>query len=276
MSDKVKDEPDSDHNEKKKENVEIKQEKKPELPTKSSMEILSELFSTFDAEPPVIIKKEKSEESSGKKHKKKKKHKHKEKKHKKKSKKRHHSSSSSSEEGKVDLAQILIKQEKDSTAKKIKIEGIDLSLNLDDDKSEKKEEPEESDSKTPEGSPKSGLKKSKIVIQDLKNSSVFEALLKEPQSGTDEISSSIKEKKHKKKHKHKSKKRSRSKSKDRHAKKVKVNDLRDILNDKESKHTKHKHSDKSSNDDYEEKDHYRSKERDRSKEKYYDRQLYDK
>jgi len=38
-------------------------EKKPIIsePKKSSMQILSELFSTFDAEPPVIVKKEKSE-----------------------------------------------------------------------------------------------------------------------------------------------------------------------------------------------------------------------
>lgn len=69
-------------------------EKKPEIPTKSSLEILSELFSTFHAEPPVIIKKEKSEDI--KKHKKKKKHKHKERKHKKKDKKRKRSRSSNS------------------------------------------------------------------------------------------------------------------------------------------------------------------------------------
>lgn len=274
MSDKIKGD-DSD-NEKKilvSETIEIKQEKKPDLPTKSSMEILSELFSTFDAEPPIIIKKEKSEVSSGKKHKKKKKHKHKEKKHKKKSRKRHCSNSSSSEGGKVDLAQILIKQEKDFSAKKIKIEGTDLSLNIDVNTTDdliKKEESCESDSKTPVGSPKLGLKKSKIVIQDLKKSSVFEALLKDSQN--DEISSDNKEKKHKKKHKQKCKKRSRSESKDRHEKKVKVNNLRE----KESKHSKHKNSDKSSNDDYGEKAHHKSRDRERSRERHYDRQLYDK
>lgn len=76
---------------------------------KSSMEILSELFSKFDADPPVIIKKEKDE--SSRKHKKsKKKHKHKEKKHKKKSKKhkvRNSSESDSSNGSGIDLTDIL-------------------------------------------------------------------------------------------------------------------------------------------------------------------------
>ncbi|KAH1027973.1 hypothetical protein HUJ05_001386 [Dendroctonus ponderosae] len=97
---------------------------------KSSMQILSELFSTFDAEPPVIVKKEKSHE--GKKSKKsKKKRKHKEKKHKKKSKKKKRSSNSSSnEDSEVDLAHLLIKQEKDKADEKIKIEGTSLSLDI--------------------------------------------------------------------------------------------------------------------------------------------------
>lgn len=91
-----------------------------QTPLKSSMEILSELFSTFNAEPPVIVKKEKDE---SKKHKKsKKKHKHKEKKHKKKAKKRKHSSSSSSSNSDLDLAEILIKTERQSPEKKLKLE----------------------------------------------------------------------------------------------------------------------------------------------------------
>lgn len=90
-----------------------------QIPLKSSMEILSELFSTFNAEPPVIVKKEKDEL---KKHKKtKKKHKHKDKKHKKKSKKRKHSPGGSSN-SEIDLAEILIKNERQSPEKKIKLE----------------------------------------------------------------------------------------------------------------------------------------------------------
>lgn len=97
-------------------------------PQKSSMEILSELFSTFDAKPPIIVKKEKD---SSKKHKKsKKKHKHKskkDKKHKKKSKKRHRSCSSSSSKSSLDLAEILLKSEKDCLEqfqKRIKLEDV--------------------------------------------------------------------------------------------------------------------------------------------------------
>ncbi|XP_022919854.2 protein Son [Onthophagus taurus] len=78
---------------------------------KSSMEILSELFGSFDADPPVIVKKEKGED---KKHKKsKKKHKHKEKKHKKKSKKRKRSDSECSDNSGIDITGLLIKKEKD-------------------------------------------------------------------------------------------------------------------------------------------------------------------
>lgn len=106
--------------------------KSPDL-KKSSMEILSELFSTFDAEPPIIVKKEKkdkSDEGHRKSKKNKKKHKHKEKKHKKKSKKKKRSSSSSSlsNHSEVDLANILIKEEQDKADKRIKIEGTSFSL----------------------------------------------------------------------------------------------------------------------------------------------------
>ncbi|KAL3276444.1 hypothetical protein HHI36_011825 [Cryptolaemus montrouzieri] len=98
-------------------------ETKPAIETKSSMEILSELFSTFHAEPPLIIKQEKS--NANKKHKKKKKHKSKDKKSKKKSKKRKRSSSSSSgnnssSELEFDLAKILIKHEEKSDEKKLR------------------------------------------------------------------------------------------------------------------------------------------------------------
>lgn len=127
MSTNIKNEPETDQNEQESlepDKIALKRENKPELPAKSSMEILSELFSTFDAEPPVIVKEEQMEESIGKKHKKKKKHK-KDKKHKKKSKKRSHSTSNSSDEKEmVDLAQILIKQEKDLVAKKLKLKEL--------------------------------------------------------------------------------------------------------------------------------------------------------
>lgn len=277
MSTDIKKEPENDYhgqdNGAEIEEVDIKVEKNTDLPTKSSMEILSELFSTFHAEPPLLIKKEKSEESNGKKHKKKKKHKHKEKKHKKKSKKRHRTSSSSSEQcTKVDLAELLIKQEKDVSTKRIMIEGTDLSFAVNECKIENEEIANESDSKTPIGSP--SIKRSKIVIQDLKSNSVFETILKA--SKHDETSTTIKDKKHKKKHKHKSKKRSRSKSKEKHEKRLKLDDLRDILKDKESKYRKHKYSDKSSTDDYEIKTDHKNKERDRSKDKSYDRHLSNK
>ncbi|EFA12364.2 Protein SON-like Protein [Tribolium castaneum] len=111
-----------------------------DAPIKSSMEILSELFESFDAEPPLIIKKEKSDSPSSKKSKKsKKKHKHKDKKHKKKDKKKKRDSSSS-DRSELDLAQILIKQEKESSEQKIRIEGTDLSLNLPAIKTEVKKE----------------------------------------------------------------------------------------------------------------------------------------
>ena len=65
--------------------------------TKSSMEILSELFKSFDAEPPIIVKTENSEDCLMMKHKKsKKKHRHKDKRRKKIKKYRSPSRSSSS------------------------------------------------------------------------------------------------------------------------------------------------------------------------------------
>ncbi|XP_060523478.1 protein Son isoform X2 [Cylas formicarius] len=100
---------------------------------KSSMQILSELFSTFDAEPPVIVKKEKKIKGEThkkiKKSKRKHKHKDKDKKHKK-NKKRKRSNSLSSNETEIDLAEILIKQEKNVAEKKIKIEGTSLTAEI--------------------------------------------------------------------------------------------------------------------------------------------------
>ncbi|VEN39268.1 unnamed protein product [Callosobruchus maculatus] len=230
-------------------------EKKPTIPSKSSMEILSELFSTFHAEPPLIIKKEKSDDS-GKKHKKKKKHKHKDKKHKKKDKKRKRSSSSSSDNNsEVDLAKILIRQTK--AEQKIKIEGTAVEVDLKSIKKEVKKEQQNSDSKkikieddklkkdnrddkttgryennsgnnnSSEVTTSNGKKK--IVIKDLKSSSISEVLKeKEREQSEGEITDSDddKKKKHKSKHKHKSdrnsRKRSRSRSRDRSDKKAKV------------------------------------------------------
>lgn len=265
MAHNIKYDPDSACNaDPKNEGDGIKQEKKIEIPSKSSMEILSELFSTFDSEPPLIIKEEKLEKSIGKKHKKdkKKKHKHKESKHKKKSKKRHSVSSSSNEELKVDLAEILIKQEANSSIKKMTIHGTDLKLNINANAIMENE----SDSKTPEGSPKvDHLKKNKILIQDLKKSLLEKVKEK---SKTDESDSHIKEKKHKKKHKHKLKKRKRSKSKERYGKKIKLNDIKDVLSDKESKSTSYKYADRSPVDDF---DEYKNKDKDEVKERSHDK-----
>ncbi|KAK5650990.1 hypothetical protein RI129_002019 [Pyrocoelia pectoralis] len=135
-----------------------KEEEKPvpkiTEPSKSSMEILSELFSTFDAEPPIIVKKEKEET---KKHKKsKKKHKHKDKKHKKKEKKRKRSKSITSEQSAVDLAELLIKQERLSPDKKIKLEELPTAHT--------------GDTKNID---------SKITIKNLKFSSIFEATIRD-------------------------------------------------------------------------------------------------
>lgn len=213
-------------------------EQKPVIsePKKSSIEILSELFGTFDAEPPLLIKKEKDE---SKKHKKsKKKHKHKDKKHKKKEKKKKRNESGSSTHSEVDLAALLIKQERQSPEKKIKLEADfvnkikteklvqeDIS-NITDDKNENGE----SVTKTNNNS-------SKIIIKNLKFSSIFEASIeqikkkvKDHEDG--EISSSdkstdeenkSKQTKSKRKHKHshddKSKKRKHS-----HHKKEKIDE----------------------------------------------------
>lgn len=155
----------------------IKTEVKDEEPVKSSMEILSELFSTFDAEPPVIVKKEKSEH---KKHKKdKKKHKHK----KKKEKKRKRGDSESDEDA---LAKVVIKGEL-SSPKRIKIERDETKVKNHED---------------------AVSKNSKIVIKDLKFSSIFEATIREikekQEKDKNDVSRSEEEKlkQHKKKHKH--------------------------------------------------------------------------
>ncbi|KAJ8983918.1 hypothetical protein NQ317_006722 [Molorchus minor] len=148
------------------------EEKKPDIPTKSSMEILSELFSTFHADPPLIIKKEKSEES-GKKHKKKKKKKK--------------SSSSSSDESEIDLAEILIKQEKGLSEKKLKIEGTDLALDINLKKEQghltktKTELKTEDDNNEHKEHSKKISEKKKIVIKDLKLSSIFDSTIKQIQ-----------------------------------------------------------------------------------------------
>jgi hypothetical protein len=115
------------------------EEQKPvvDAPVKSSMEILSELFNSFDAEPPLIIKKEKSDSPGKKPKKSKKKHKHKDKKHKKKEKKKKREHSPSSDKTEIDLAEILIKQEKESSEQKIRIEGTDLSFNIKKEKESK-------------------------------------------------------------------------------------------------------------------------------------------
>ncbi|XP_076252020.1 son RNA binding protein isoform X2 [Rhynchophorus ferrugineus] len=180
--------------------------KSPDI-KKSSMEILSELFSTFDAEPPIIVKKEKkdkSEEAHRKSKKNKKKHKHKEKKHKKKSKKRKRSSSSSSlssNRSEVDLANILIKEEQDKADKRIKIEGTSFSLEIPKYLSVKKSE-------------------EKKIRNNEENSDSYhnkEKYNKNDSEITDYISKDYKEK-HKTSKRHKSTSRDRSSNKDKHAK----------------------------------------------------------
>ncbi|KAF7284307.1 hypothetical protein GWI33_022291 [Rhynchophorus ferrugineus] len=180
--------------------------KSPDI-KKSSMEILSELFSTFDAEPPIIVKKEKkdkSEEAHRKSKKNKKKHKHKEKKHKKKSKKRKRSSSSSSlssNRSEVDLANILIKEEQDKADKRIKIEGTSFSLEIPKYLSVKKSE-------------------EKKIRNNEENSDSYhnkEKYDKNDSEITDYISKDYKEK-HKTSKRHKSTSRDRSSNKDKHAK----------------------------------------------------------
>lgn len=229
------------------------EDKKPTIPTKSSMEILSELFSTFHAEPPLIIKKEKSEESNKKHKKSKKKHKHKDKKHKKKEKKRKKSSSSSSDDSEVDLARILIKQEKDAS-NKIKRGGTDLEWNvrLKNLKKEEESEDESEDSSKVEISNSS--RHSKIAIKGLKLDSIFESTIKEihdkvkrevdeeGEISDSESSDSDKEytrNRGYKNHTSDIKKRSRSSSKDKSDKKLKIDDLRSKVK------SDHKHREKS-------------------------------
>lgn len=180
-------------------------EEKMNAPIKSSMEILSELFSSFDAEPPVIIKKEKSEH---KKHKKeKKKHKHKKKKEKKRKKR-------DSDYDKESSPTKVIKTETNSP-KRIKIEREEVKEKANDTQ-------------------KQNDRKSKIVIKDLKFSSIFEATIREIREKQEKEGKILekgnteeeKMKKHKKKHhkhrrsrdvsssreKHRSRDRSRSNS----------------------------------------------------------------
>lgn len=199
-----------------------KEPPKPEI-NKSSMEILSELFSTFDAEPPVIVKKEKKEkDSEAKKSKKsKKKHKHKEKKHKKKSKRKRSSSTSSSgsSNGEVDLAQLLIKQEKDKADEKIKIEGTSLSLDI---KLEINKEEQKVKSKSDKDS------KQKIHIKDIHLSSIKREKSKKNKTEEEdgEVTDSESDSTRKRKIKHKDKKEkskrhrshSRSRSRDKYSK----------------------------------------------------------
>ncbi|XP_018318501.1 protein SON isoform X2 [Agrilus planipennis] len=114
-----------------------KTEEKVSVPEslKSSSEILTELFSTFDAEPPLIIKKE---EYAKKPKKNKKKHKHKDKKHKRKSRKRKRSHSDSScsieKDIQLNITKVVLKQERETPEKKIKLElssdGDNNNLNL--------------------------------------------------------------------------------------------------------------------------------------------------
>ncbi|XP_031334779.1 protein SON-like isoform X2 [Photinus pyralis] len=221
------------------------EEEKPKIaePSKSSMEILSELFSTFDAEPPIIVKKEKDE--SKKRKKSKKKHKHKDKKHKKKEKKRKRSDSSSSEHSAVDLAELLIKQERLSPEKKVKLE--DLPTEQTDDVKDSS---------------------SKISITNLKFSSIFEATIREVSDKIKveghedgELSDkSVKDaseahsSKRKKKHKHQEKVKKKKKRSHHSASKEKTK------SEKSPKHES-KHKVEKSKDYYEEKN--KSKDRDR-------------
>lgn len=147
------------------------EEQKTAVPSvqKTSMEILSELFSSFDAEPPVIVKKEKTGEQ--KKHKKKKKHKNKDKKHKKKSKKRKRSHSCSSDSSAVDLTEILIKQENDPGEEQVKTDLIQEIVEV-PDKIETGEDAVEKKTKETDDN-----KKGEIIIKDLKFSSIFDATI---------------------------------------------------------------------------------------------------
>ncbi|XP_066142273.1 protein Son [Euwallacea fornicatus] len=237
---------------------------------KTSSQILSELFGTFDAEPPLIIKKERKEkDTEAKKAKKsKKKHKHKEKKHKKKSKKKKHISSSSSSstdgESEIDLAQLLIKQEKDKGDEKIKIEGTSLSLDikLEINKEEQKTKLEKH---SQDGSIDT---KQKIHIKDIQFSSIKTERVKTEDG---EISDSDEDSKKSKKHRHKNKsskrKHSRDGSKSR-GKLSKYEDLRYKIKEKLSPERRKRESHESDFSRTERKHRKRSISRDRFYEKH--------
>ncbi|KAK4883564.1 hypothetical protein RN001_006883 [Aquatica leii] len=217
------------------------EEEKPIIqPEKSSMEILSELFGSFDAEPPIIIKKEKDET---KKHHKKGKKKHKkEKKHKK---KRKRSDSNSSQRSGVDLAELLIKQERQSPEKKIKLE-----LDGDDVK---------------DGD-------LKVSIKDMKFSSILEANMCKVHNGevpiNDAKQSDAGEKRKKKKRKHKHEEKSKKKKKTPSSSKEKVDKHKARTPSKEkSPETDYKSKDKCKSEKY----RYKSKHRDRDSSKEKDR-----
>ncbi|XP_065156175.1 protein Son-like isoform X3 [Atheta coriaria] len=271
------------------EDAELKDEK-PQIEAKSSMQILSELFSTFDAEPPVIVKKEKDDDV--KKHKKsKKKHKHKnkkDKKHKKKSKKKRRKSdnSSSSDTDGIDLSDI-IKTEITQTSL---LSDTLQTLIKSEIKQEVKEEPGEADNSQDKSSGNSNINsentdkkvdtnksevkngKSKITIKEIKASSLLN-------NGT-EHKKSHKRKKHEHHDKHDgisskrsrlSKSRSRSNSRDRIEKRRKdrkegdkyhrSRSPRSKLDDKYDRHEKYRdetshRSDKYKSDDkYEDRDY---------------------
>lgn len=180
------------------------------VPVKSSMEILSELFNSFDAEPPLIVKQEKSEQVPDKKSKKsKKKHKHKEKKHKKDKKRKRSNSSSSSERSEIDLAEILIKQEKDASSEnKIKIEGTKLSVSIDNIKLDKDIKKEKSDKKDPKNS-----KHDKKRKEDKKDSKSKDAKKDKTEKSKNKTDREIKKEKPNKSEKKESKSRPTEKGK---------------------------------------------------------------
>lgn len=248
-------------------------EEKPDVPLKSSMEILSELFSTFDAEPPIIVKKEKSEH---KKHKKdKKKHKHKKKKEKKRKKQ-------NSDDDEETLTKVTIKSEI-SSPKRIKLEN--------DVKQEPGEEKGENSATDTEA------RKSKLVIKDLKFSSIFEATIREikekqendeqtkRRSDSDEESTKRHKKKHHKHHRSQDKRerhrRSRSRSSDRKSdeeyerwyRSREKEYHRSRSRDNEKDHHKYrieKHSRKSSNERHSESFRHRSLDKERDKHRHRD------
>ncbi|KAL1505795.1 hypothetical protein ABEB36_005274 [Hypothenemus hampei] len=209
---------------------------------KSSMQILSELFSTFDAEPPVIVKKEKKDRSSDGKKRNKKKKKHKEKKHKKKGKKKKKSSNSTScsDSDEFDLAKLLIKKEKDKTEEKIKIEGTSLSLDI---KVEINKEEQKVKSENDKSSKSHyGESTQKIHIKDINISSIQRD--SKPEEGEITDSEVDTKKKHKDRDKHYKRKSSRERSRSRE-KRQKIDDRRNQLSESENcdkyKHKSHRH-----------------------------------